>query len=183
MDASTRSVGDKPRPGPALAAPSLLPRFFAAPDLHGVLDAAHLIHHVHERKPGMPQGHSWAGVAHDHACLFPLGTLVAVDGALGAGRLGLAIGTFLEPPGRVIEKLAALSARPVLTGIPGMMIGAPDSDHAFHGAELARQPGRQEPAGGMIMAARIHMQNLHIRPGPAAIGVVRRGSGFGMCRP
>jgi hypothetical protein len=56
--------------------------------------ASQLVKYVNKRHPGVSPGHTWSGVLHHLANPFTLLLFVAMDGALGAGWLGLAVGTF-----------------------------------------------------------------------------------------
>jgi len=64
-------------------------------------NAPQLVKYMNKRPPGVAPGHTWSGVTHHLANPFALLLFVAMDGALGAGWLVLAIGTFGQPSFRV----------------------------------------------------------------------------------
>src|SRR5512139_2377010 len=76
----------------------------APPGIHRVLDLAQLVEHVRKREPRMAEHHARPGVAHDLLGLLALRPLVAVDRALGTGRLALAVGALLQPLLRIVEE-------------------------------------------------------------------------------
>lgn len=84
--------------------------------------APQLVKYVNKCHPGVASGHTWSGVSHHLAYPFALLLFVAMDGALGAGWLVLAVGAFSQTPFRVahqggagITQIAALLAMVVLT--------------------------------------------------------------------
>jgi len=86
---------------------------------------------VADGKERMAQQHPRAGVSHDFFGLGPLRRLVTVNGAVGAGRLVLAVRTFQQPHFGIVQKLPALGAQDVPGAV--MVSGAIDSDHFGHG--------------------------------------------------
>jgi len=94
---------------------------------------AEAIQLVGDGEQWMTQQHAWAGVSHNLFGLGSLCRLVAVNGAVGAGRFVLSVGAFPQPHFGIVQKLLALVAQE----IPGfvMVSSAIDANHRGH-----RQP-------------------------------------------
>jgi len=76
-----------------------------------VFDPPELVEQVGQRPDRVPPGHPRAGEAHDLAGRLALGGLVAVDRAVGAGRLVYAVRALFKPPFRVIHQFRAVGAQ------------------------------------------------------------------------
>ena len=83
----------------------------------------------------MPKQYARTGPLHDVFGLGSLGRLVAVDRAIGAGRLVLAVGAFCQPPLGIIQECPALGTQ--LIPWTEVMIVAIDSDHLCNGQPLS----------------------------------------------
>jgi len=116
-----------------------------------VLDAPQLVEQVHDGQPRVAESHAWSCVTHDHPGLLALRRLVAMDRALGAGRLGLAVRTLFQPPLGVVEELAAFVAGPART--VRVVVTAIDRDHALHGTVLALQAVRRQGHGACVTSS------------------------------
>ena len=66
--------------------------------------APQLVKYMHKSHPRVAPGHTWSGVTHHLANPFALLLFVAMDGALGAGRLVLAVGAFGQASLRVAHQ-------------------------------------------------------------------------------
>lgn len=64
---------------------------------HWMFHAAKLIGNMLQGTNRMSKGHPGASKPHDGSDLLPLGFLVAMNRALGAGRLVLTIGALFQP--------------------------------------------------------------------------------------
>ena len=69
-----------------------------------MLDPAKFVQDMYQRAYGITQGHVWPGITHCHLNLLSLRWLVAMNGALGATRLGSTVGTFFQALFRVLKK-------------------------------------------------------------------------------
>jgi len=76
----------------------------------------------------MAQGHTRTGVTHHLAHVFAFLFFVAVDGAPGAGRFGLAVGAFRQAVFRIAHKFSATGAQ--ATRFVSVVILAIDGSHA-----------------------------------------------------
>ena len=83
----------------------------------------------------MPQQHTRTGKAHDRAGLFFTPRLVTVNGTIGAGRLVVSVGAFLQPQLSIIEKLATAFAVSIM--VAAVLCTAIHTDHFLHGQQLA----------------------------------------------
>ena len=88
-----------------------------------------------DRETRMPKQYARAGPLHYVLGLCSLGWLVAVDRAIGAGRLVLAVGAFFQPPLGVIQEFLALGTQ--LIPWTEVVIVAIDSDHLCNGQPLS----------------------------------------------
>ena len=74
-----------------------------AAQFHRVYRASQFVEYVCKRTPWVASGHTWTGLAHKLTNLLALLFFVAMDGALGAGRFGLAIGALGEALFRILH--------------------------------------------------------------------------------
>jgi hypothetical protein len=92
---------------------------------------------MEEAKNRMPPQHSGAGIAHDRLGLFtPLGP-VAVDGAVGTGRLVFPKSTTFQAHGGIIHQ--SLTVRAEVVAVT-MLVRAIDLRHGDKGPVLTSQP-------------------------------------------
>jgi len=124
------------------------------PQLQRMVDFAALVQQVPDGPDRMPPGHSRPGKAHDEASGFALRRLVAVNRAIGAGRLGGAVGTFLQPPLGVLHESLALGAQAPVN--QPMVMVAVDPRHAAEGLVFVQQPSFERVHGTIIEAFVIH---------------------------
>ena len=95
------------------------------------------VDHVGHREHRMPREHPRTGVAHDDAHLLAHRGAVAVDLAVGAGRLVVAEHAAVEPARRVVHERAAAGAQAVVFRV---QVVAVDAHHRADRLQLAREP-------------------------------------------
>lgn len=83
----------------------------------------------------MAKQHPRAGISHDRPGLSLASRLVAVNRAVGAGRLVFPVRTLFEPQLGIVEELLARVAQHIARDI--VMSGAIHADHLAHGQALA----------------------------------------------
>jgi len=83
----------------------------------------------------MPKQYARTGPLHDVFGLCSLGRLVAVDRAIGAGRLVLAVGAFFQPSLGIVQEFLALGTQ--MIPWTEVLIAAIDSDHLCNGQPLS----------------------------------------------
>ena len=98
-------------------------------------NTSQLVGDMDKCSPGVAPGHAGTGVTHDLSHLFALLSLVTMNGALGAGRLGLAIGAFGQPCFGVTHQAGAGFAQ--MTVMFCMVVFAVDVGHTHHGLVFA----------------------------------------------
>ncbi len=89
-----------------------------------------------ETQDGVQPQHPRPGIPHDLSHLLTALTLIAVDGAIGAGRFVGAKPAAVEPHGGVIQEVLAFEAK---GGCGAMLVPAITTDHRGHGLPFARQ--------------------------------------------
>ena len=111
--------------------------------------------------------HSWAGVTHDRADLFPAIFLIAMHRALRASRLFRSKTAAVQPHAGIIEQSPAFPAQPAL-----VMILTIDADHRLDGAPLALKT--------FALAARERLFKRHsgFNRHPAGFALQRFGAGY-----
>lgn len=110
--------------------------------------AAQLVEGMDQGPDRVPQRHARAGVPHHRAHLFALALLVAVDRAVGAGRLGLAVGAFRQPPLGIAHQSRALVAQGLAAA--AMVVGAEYAGHAHQGGVFAPEAAGEGFHAGKI---------------------------------
>lgn len=104
---------------------------------------------VPQRQHRMSPEHPRAGPAHHLPDALAHARFIAMDGAIGAGRLGLAEDATFEPPERVVVQIGAIAAQCSWTG--GMMRTAIHPQHGDDHLEFARTPfGRGRNVGARV---------------------------------
>jgi hypothetical protein len=85
---------------------------------------------VGDRKQRVAQQHPWTSVTHDFTSLGSSRWFVAMNRAVGAGWLVVAIRAFLKTTAGVVEKLSTACAK--IIGRRIVMVGAVNADHLHH---------------------------------------------------
>jgi hypothetical protein len=113
----------------------------AAAQIHRVQNPPQLVEAVRQGPDGMAPDHARSRIAHDPANFLALSFLVAMNGAVGASGLGLAIRAFLQAAFGVTHQIITLIAQLAVTVL--VVIPTVDDCHASQYCMLAFQPARQ----------------------------------------
>jgi len=96
-----------------------------------------LIEYVNKRAPRMTLGHARTGIAHYLTNAFALLFFVAMDGAFGAGRLGLTVGALGQALFSIAHQLSTGIAQAV--NAPSVVVITINGGHAHQGLVFALQ--------------------------------------------
>jgi len=143
--AGARRVAAMDGRDPFHPSPLSRPLSFFPSQLNGMPDLSKSVNFVGNGEQRMAQQHPRAGESHDLFGLLSLRRLVAVHGAVGAGRFVVAVRTFVQPHISIVQKLLTRGAQDISGTV--VVSGAIDADHLCHG----------QPLAGNVFFLRVHV--------------------------